>query len=185
MTGDPKSQYPLAEYSSGLQLIKSELVSLIALQNPHLHRSDAEQIVETVLGTSGASRFRHILNPKPALSLGAKPSEWRNGEETGLPYASIHPNRFHGCGHDAHTAILLGAASFHALLSGGLGPILHQPGRPSGNLRRNPNQARSGVVNLIYGGYRIWSAARLDDLAARKSFKQYVYDAYSKDDDGP
>jgi hypothetical protein len=138
MTGDPKSQCLVAEYSSGLQLIKSELVSLIALQNPHLHRSDAEQIVETVLGTSGASRFRHILNPKPALSLGAKPSEWRNGEETGLPYSSIHPNRFHGCSHDAHTAILLGAASFHALLSGGLGPILHQPGRASGNLRRNP-----------------------------------------------
>ncbi len=35
-------------------------------------------------------------------------------EETGLPYASIYPNRFHGCGHDAHTAILLGTARYLA-----------------------------------------------------------------------
>lgn len=35
-------------------------------------------------------------------------------EETGLPYASIYANRFHGCGHDAHTTILLGAARYLA-----------------------------------------------------------------------
>jgi len=31
-------------------------------------------------------------------------------EETGLPYASTQPGVFHGCGHDGHTATLLGAA---------------------------------------------------------------------------
>lgn len=35
-------------------------------------------------------------------------------EETGLPYASVYPGRFHGCGHDAHTAILLGTARYLA-----------------------------------------------------------------------
>lgn len=35
-------------------------------------------------------------------------------EETGLPYASVFPNRFHGCGHDAHTTILLGTARYLA-----------------------------------------------------------------------
>ncbi|NEI72302.1 amidohydrolase [Rhizobium lusitanum] len=35
-------------------------------------------------------------------------------EETGLPYASVYPGRFHGCGHDVHTTILLGTARYLA-----------------------------------------------------------------------
>jgi amidohydrolase len=35
-------------------------------------------------------------------------------EETNLPYRSKHPGVFHGCGHDGHTTMLLGAARYLA-----------------------------------------------------------------------
>ena len=35
-------------------------------------------------------------------------------EATGLPYASKHHGRMHACGHDGHTAMLLGAAQYLA-----------------------------------------------------------------------
>ena len=46
----------------------------------------------------------------PRIALRADMDALPMAERTGAPYASVVPNVTHACGHDAHTAILLGAA---------------------------------------------------------------------------
>lgn len=50
----------------------------------------------------------------PTIGLRADMDALPTHEQSGLPYASKSPNRMHACGHDGHTAMLLGAAKFLA-----------------------------------------------------------------------
>ncbi|WP_110600609.1 M20 aminoacylase family protein [Salinicola lusitanus] len=52
--------------------------------------------------------------PGQTLGLRADMDALPMDEETGLAFASKHPGRFHGCGHDGHTTMLLGAARYLA-----------------------------------------------------------------------
>lgn len=71
-----------------------------------VHRNVGRTGVVGVLRAGGGNRSIALRADMDALPL---------TEETGLPFASKSLGRFHGCGHDAHTAILLGAARYLAL----------------------------------------------------------------------
>lgn len=58
--------------------------------------------------------------PGPTIALRADIDALPVQEETGLPYASEIPGRMHACGHDMHTAAILGAA----LILQGMSPDL-------------------------------------------------------------
>ena len=61
-------------------------------------------------GTSVVGRLRGAL-PGPTIAIRADFDALPIEEETGLPFASRTPGVMHACGHDGHTAILLGAAT--------------------------------------------------------------------------
>jgi hippurate hydrolase len=55
-------------------------------------------------------------------------------EATGLPYASQNPGKMHACGHDGHTAMLLGAARYLAETRNfaGTAVVIFQPAEEGG-----------------------------------------------------
>jgi len=60
----------------------------------------------------GTSSIVATLNEgvgKKVIALRADMDALPVQEETGLPFASTHPGQMHACGHDCHTAMLLGA----------------------------------------------------------------------------
>ena len=70
--------------------------------------------VHTGIGGTGVVGILRSGRPGRTIGLRADMDALPMHEETGLDYASVHPGRFHGCGHDSHVAMLLGAARYLA-----------------------------------------------------------------------
>ena len=63
--------------------------------------------------TGVVGRLRAGTSPH-SIGLRADMDALPMDEKTNLPWRSTIPNRFHGCGHDGHTTMLLGAARYLA-----------------------------------------------------------------------
>lgn len=83
------------------------------------------------VGGTGVLATLDTGRPGPVIAFRADMDALPILEQTGLPYASARPGVMHGCGHDIHTAVLLGTA---CLLSGlreelrGVIKLIFQPG---------------------------------------------------------
>ncbi|KAA0015350.1 amidohydrolase [Salinicola corii] len=79
----------------------------------YLRKLDIE--VHTGLGGTGVIGIVDgRRGPGRTVGLRADMDALPMDEETELPFASTFPGRFHGCGHDGHTTMLLGATRYLA-----------------------------------------------------------------------
>jgi amidohydrolase len=67
--------------------------------------------VQTGIAKYGVVGLMNTGRPGPTLMIRADMDALPITEQTGLPFASIHPGAMHACGHDAHMAMVLGAAT--------------------------------------------------------------------------
>ena len=72
-----------------------------------------DEVVEGI-GKTGVVAVIKGRGPGRTIGLRADMDALPIHEQTGLPYASQTPGKMHACGHDGHTAMLLGAAKYLA-----------------------------------------------------------------------
>ena len=87
----------------GLQLPETQAAVLMALDGLPLEVTTGRALTSVVAVLRGARPGRSVLLRGDMDALPVT-------ERTGLPYASTIPGVMHACGHDLHTAILVGAA---------------------------------------------------------------------------
>ncbi|MEH2309069.1 M20 metallopeptidase family protein [Nostoc sp.] len=109
-------------------------------------------------GGVGSGIIAKLINggqKAPTIAVRADMDALPGQENTGLPFASLHPGKMHACGHDGHMAMVLGAA---ALLKENPPPgnvvFIFQPAEEKGAGAKVMIQAGAlEGVNAIFGGH--------------------------------
>ena len=79
-----------------------------------LREFGCDEVVTGIGRTGVVGLIKGNLGAGPTLGLRADMDALPLKEITGKPWASTHENAMHACGHDGHTAMLLGAAKYLA-----------------------------------------------------------------------
>jgi amidohydrolase len=110
----------------------------------------AEFGIEAQPGVGKTGVVGYLGEGSPVIGIRADMDALPIEEENDLPYRSQTPGVMHACGHDAHTAILLGVAKM----------LAEMPDRPPGQVRflfqpseeNSDSEDKSGAVRMIEDG---------------------------------
>ena len=116
--------------------------------------------VVTGIGRSGVVGLIRGRGPGRTIGLRADMDALPITETSGKPWASTHPGKMHACGHDGHTAMLLGAAKYLAEtrnFSGNVA-VIFQPaeeGGGGGNEMVKDGMMERFAIEEVYGMHNL------------------------------
>ena len=115
-------------------------------------RSFGIEVAEGIGGTGVVGTLKRGTSNR-AIALRADMDALRITEATGVAYASETPGTMHACGHDGHTAMLLGAARLLAEEGGFDGTVrfIFQPAEEWG--KGALAMLDDGLMQRFYGAY--------------------------------
>ena len=122
---------------------------------------------------SGVTAELNGDSPGPCVALRADIDALPLHEENDVPYRSRNEGVMHACGHDAHTAMLLGTARILAGIRehiSGKVKLIFQPGEEAGFNSGAETMIREGALEGVdaIGGLHIWSNVPSGEVAFRK-----------------
>lgn len=91
-----------------------ELHETAAFVEAKLRDFGCDEVATGIAKTGLVGLIKGRLGDGPVIGLRSDMDALPLTEITGAPYASTNPGAMHACGHDGHTAILLGAAKYLA-----------------------------------------------------------------------
>jgi hippurate hydrolase len=99
-----------------------------------LREFGCDEVVPGIGRTGVVGIIRGSLGPGRTIGLRADMDALPINEASGKPYASQSPGKMHACGHDGHTAMLLGAAKYLAETRNfdGTAVVIFQPAEEGG-----------------------------------------------------
>jgi amidohydrolase len=112
-----------------------------------LREFGVDEVVTGIAGTGVVGVIRGHTDGGRAIGLRADMDALPINEETGHPWASVNPGKMHACGHDGHTAMLLGAARYLAATRSfdGTAYVIFQPAEE--NLAGGEKMVQEGLFD--------------------------------------